>query len=75
MITQVDVIREHLERFGSITSLEAIKKYDITRLSAVIYILVHRDGLKLRKERIYTRRWFYLFRRKKFVKYILEKGE
>lgn len=75
MITQVDVIREHLERFGSITSLEAIKKYDITRLSAVIYILVHRDGLKLRKERFYTKRWFYLFRRKKFVKYILEKGE
>ena len=75
MITQVGVVREHLERFGSITSLEAIKKYDITRLSAVIYILVHRDGLKLKKERIYTRRWFYLFRKKKFVKYILEKGK
>lgn len=75
MLTQVEMIKMHLKKYGSITSWEAIKKYDITRLSAVIYILVHRDGLKLKKERIYTRRWFYLFRKKKFVKYILEKGK
>ena len=72
MITQVEMIKMHLKKYGSITSWEAIKKYNITRLSAVIYILIHKEGWKLKKERFYTRRWFYLFRRKKFVKYILE---
>ena len=75
MLTQVEMIKIHLKKYGSITSWEAIKKYSITRLSSVIYILIHRDGWKFEKERIYTRKWFYLFRKKKFVKYILKKGE
>ena len=75
MLTQVEMIKTHLKRYGSITSWEAIKRYKITRLSSVIYILIHRDGWEFKKERIYTRKWFYLFRKKKFVKYILKKGK
>ena len=75
MLTQVDIVKNHLLKRGSITSWEAIDKYHITRLSSVIYIIIHRDGWKLRKERVYTRRWFYFFGKKKFTKYILEKGK
>ena len=38
-ITQYDVILAHLKLKGHITSMEAIKKYSITRLSAIIYTL------------------------------------
>lgn len=34
--TQSEVILEHLQKYGTITSKEAIKKYSITRLAAVI---------------------------------------
>lgn len=37
--TQVTSILEHLMAYGSITSWEAIQRYRITRLSAIIYIL------------------------------------
>lgn len=32
-------VRNHLIRYGSITSMEAIELYRITRLAAVIYLL------------------------------------
>lgn len=35
-------IAQYLERFGSITSLEAINAFHITRLSSVIYDLRHK---------------------------------
>ena len=35
--TQKEVILEHLRKYGSITSMEAIEKYHITRLAAVIF--------------------------------------
>lgn len=38
-MSQNDTILTHLQAFGRITSLEAIKKYGITRLSARIYDL------------------------------------
>ena len=41
--TQYDIIKEHLENNETITSLEAINLYGITRLSGVIYNLRH-DG-------------------------------
>ena len=40
-------VLEHLQKFGSITSLEAIDLYGATRLSAIIYNLrkqFHIDG-------------------------------
>ena len=38
-MTYTEIIKEHLEKYGSITSKEAINKYGNTRLSATIYIL------------------------------------
>lgn len=38
-MSQNETILTHLQAFGRITSLEAIKKYGITRLSARIYDL------------------------------------
>jgi len=39
VLTQEDKILEHLKRHGSITSMEAFRKYNITRLSGRIYDL------------------------------------
>lgn len=41
--TQNSQVLQHLQRYGSITSIEAISKYMITRLSACIYTL-RNDG-------------------------------
>lgn len=35
--SQKDIILNHLRKYGSINSLEAIRRYGITRISAVIY--------------------------------------
>lgn len=37
-------ILEHLQKYGSITPLEAMLKYKSMRLSGVIYRLKHEDG-------------------------------
>ena len=37
--SQINDILWHLKHFGSITSLEAIKSYNATRLSGIIYVL------------------------------------
>lgn len=39
ILSQNKIILGHLQRHGSITSLEAFKKYEITRISARIYDL------------------------------------
>lgn len=38
-----DRVLEHLERYGTITSIEAIKKYGCTRLSQYIHLLRKED--------------------------------
>lgn len=38
-ITQEDIVLTHLREYGSITSIQAFKFHDITRLSAVIFNL------------------------------------
>ena len=38
-MTYTEIIKGHLEKYGSITSKEAINKYGNARLSATIYIL------------------------------------
>ena len=38
-MTQLEQVKLHLEECNTITSWEAIQKYHITRLAAVIYIL------------------------------------
>ena len=37
--TQTQCVLEHLEKRGSITSWQAFKRYGVTRLSAIIYVL------------------------------------
>ena len=38
-LTQISDVLTHLQKKGSITSLEAIKSYNATRLSGIIYVL------------------------------------
>lgn len=64
METQVAKVKEHLEKHKSITSWEAITRYHITRLSAVIYTLIHQYGMNIsgkfetKKGKTY-KRYFY----------------
>lgn len=44
-------ILNHIIKYGSITSLEAIKEYGCTRLSHYIYLLRH-NGYNVESERI-----------------------
>lgn len=56
--TQTEIVLKHLLRKGSITSWEAIEKYKITRLSALIYTL--KDlGHDIVSERVYKKgKWW-----------------
>lgn len=45
-MTQTEAILSHLKKHGSITSLDAIKKYGCTRLSGRIYDL-KKEGVKI----------------------------
>lgn len=42
-MTQQDIILAHLEIHGSITPMEAINLYGITRLSAVVFELIRKE--------------------------------
>lgn len=46
-MTQRDMIREHLQRFGSIEPLTALSQYGCYRLGAVIFNLRHDEGLNI----------------------------
>ena len=37
--TQTEAITKHLQKYGSITSMEAFNLYGATRLSAIIFVL------------------------------------
>lgn len=43
-ISQEDMVLEHMRRYGSITSMTAFRMYDITRLSAKVFILRKRGN-------------------------------
>lgn len=45
--SQLKQIKEHLQWYDTITSWEAIQKYHITRLSAIIYTLRHEEGMNI----------------------------
>ena len=38
-LTHIEIIRNHLEKYGTITSMEAFELYGITRLAATIFVL------------------------------------
>ena len=46
-VTQRTRVLRHLENHGSITTWQAYAKYGITRLSAVIFDLIHKDNIKI----------------------------
>lgn len=68
-ITNYDVILNHLQKFGSITSWEAIKEYGITRLSAVIFELRKEYNIRSQVENGTNR----FGEKVHYVKYSLEK--
>ena len=72
MKTQKERILNHLQKYGSITTLESFKEYGDTRLSDKIYQL-KKDGYKFSEEWIKSKNRFG--EKVQFKKYILEKGE
>ena len=46
-MTQKQKVKNHMEKYGKITSMEAFRRYNITRISAIIYNLRHDDGLDI----------------------------
>ena len=45
--SQLNEIKQHLLWYDTITSWEAIEKYRITRLSAIIHTLRHEEGMNI----------------------------
>lgn len=56
-MTQNEMILEHLRNRGSITSMEAIQRYGITRLSARIYDLRAGGHIITNETKITTNRY------------------
>lgn len=52
-MNKTKAIQLHLIEHGSITSLEAIKEYGATRLSAIIYNLRHHYNMEIKNETVY----------------------
>lgn len=50
--TKKDQVKQHLIKHKSITSWTAIEKYGATRLSAIIWILVHKEGMRIVTESV-----------------------
>ena len=46
--TNKDRVLDYMKMFGSITSLDAFKDLGNTRLSASIWLLIHKDGIDVR---------------------------
>ena len=49
-MTKTEKVKIHLEEVGHITSLEAIKEYGATRLSAIIFNLRHKYDMNIENE-------------------------
>ena len=72
-MTKTEKVKIHLEEVGHITSLEAIKEYGATRLSAIIYNLRYRYKMQIDNEWIeFTDRYGS---KSRYVKYIYRKKD
>ena len=47
-VTNKERVLKYIKTFGSITSLDAFKDLGNTRLSASIWLLIHKDGLNIK---------------------------
>lgn len=58
--TQLKMVLQHLKEHGSITSYDAFKMYGVTRLSAIIHTLRHKQGYSITShyKRVTTRNGF-----------------
>ena len=54
---QTDIILEHFRKWKSITSLEAIKAYRITRLASTIHILREKYEIVSLQEKKLGKKW------------------
>lgn len=52
-MNKTKAIKLHLEKYGRITTWEAIKEYGATRLSSIIYNLRHNYGMNIISKDIY----------------------
>lgn len=50
-MNQTLAIKNHLEKKGFITSMQAFELYGVTRLSAIIYALRNKYGMDIETER------------------------
>ena len=66
--SQSEAVLSHLQKYGSITSMEAFELYGATRLSAIIYALRHR-GYRITSESVKVQTRYR--RTTHFAKYIL----
>lgn len=48
LITHKDRVLQYIQDTGSITSLDAIREFGNTRLSASIWLLRHEDGIDIK---------------------------
>lgn len=72
-MTKTEKVKSHLEEIGHITSLEAIKEYGATRLSAIIFNLRHKYDMNIENEWIdFTDRYG---NKSRYVIYIYKRGE
>lgn len=46
-MTHKDRVLQYMQDFGSITSYEAFRELGNTRLSASIWLLIHKDGIEI----------------------------
>ena len=51
-MTKTQAVREHLNKFGAITSWEAIENYGETRLADIIYRMRKFENIPIKKEMI-----------------------
>ena len=72
-LSQKDDVLKHLKENGSITSMEAIKKFGVTRLSAIIFDLRYKDGYDIVTHMMEGKNRYG--RTSKYAKYVLREGK
>lgn len=72
-MTQTERVEQYMRDFGSITQLEAMKDLGVMRLSARIWDLKNRNGvrIKAKQEKAFNRYGDAVF----FVRYSIEKED
>lgn len=72
-VTHIDRVLRYLHDFGSITSLDAIREFGNTRLSATIFELRHRYNLPIKSKREIGKNRYG--DKTEFARYYIEEGE